>query len=364
MNYIDVLGLAQEFASKPTFATRRFRELCDGDSSEALDSFIRALCVLPESPGANHLIRLAVNEPRILSRSVDPGCLPSADAIQLVAKMQAIDPHTDVRLLQLLLDSTDAYCSPRLLEIVAEVSDGNRIRILLPRLLRHADARVRSKAALLIRRFSQNRGWLDQTLDDADPRVRANAIEALWGIESSSALRVFRTAAKEEHVRVAANGIVGLHRAGDLDAARLASSMARHCVANFRAAAAWAMGECQDARFLAVLGQMLEETEGPVRRNALRATVRIRKMIANLRAQGELQVSANLDHDNLAVGVRAADGSHVPALPATAFVVEGTEIVAVHRSNKSYKIALHDPQPLPMRVAVYAACGVGEQLAS
>jgi hypothetical protein len=357
------VALAEEFASKPVTASRVFRELWDGAQPEFLDEALRALCTLPNSFGADQLLRHAAGDPHTLARIVDPSGLALDDAIRLVARMQAVDACTDVRLLQVVLDAPDSPGAARILEIVPAVSDYTHLRTLLPKLLRHTDARVRSKAVLLMGRLNQNCGWLEQRLTDIDPRVRANAVEAMWGASSSGTFDLFLAAARDGHFRVAANGIVGLHRAGVLGSARIARVMSTLSDPCFRAAAAWAMGECQDPRFLPVLGQMLVEIEPSVRRNALRATVRIRKKIADLRMQCALQITAELNEGTLEVRVRSSAGSLMLALRPTAFVVEGAEIDSVQQLGKAYQIAVSGPQPQPMRVCVYAACGMGEQIA-
>jgi len=51
---------------------------------------------------------------------------------------------------------------------------------LIVRLTDHPDAKVRSKAALLVGRGKPELGWVRSQLAQQDARVRANAVEALW----------------------------------------------------------------------------------------------------------------------------------------------------------------------------------------
>ena len=54
-------------------------------------------------------------------------------------------------------------------------------------------------------------------------------------------------------------------------------SMGRNPSTAFRASAAWAMGEAGDLRFAEQLRKMVRKETGSVRRNALRALVRLRR---------------------------------------------------------------------------------------
>ena len=81
-----------------------------------------------------------------------------------------------------------------------------------PTLLAHlleiwsADSRVRSKLTLTVGRLVQNATWLREQLSDPDPRIRANAVEALWAVEVDSVEELLMMATYDPNPRVVANG--------------------------------------------------------------------------------------------------------------------------------------------------------------
>ena len=373
----DVSGLMEEYARQPGAAAKAIRELCDGNDAQCLEA-IESIVNLPDSPARDRLMRLLMADECALARFTDPGFLPLAEAVSLAGRMQLLDSTVDVRLLRLLLPQSDhvirdPWHASRVLEIVAAVSDGRRLQALLSALLRHPEVRVRSKVALMRGRFSRNVHWLEQFLAERDPRVRANAIESMWGLASRHARELFLLAAKDRNPRVVANAVVGLHRAGELNSTRLVRRMACAEDLGFRASALWAMGETRDPRFLPVLSEIVARREpGIVHQNAIRSTIRIRGRLAELRQNEPLRVGAAWRVDRLEVWVRSADGLPLVSLPPTAFVVHdrtgphdirSVRYVAEHDGSAvdRYELALGGSLQPELRVSVYTDCWMGEQ---
>lgn len=115
---------------------------------------------------------------------------------------------------------------------------------------------ARSRLARTAARGVAMLALFERLRQDSDPRVRADAVEGLWGQRTDFALGEFRRAAEDSHHRVAACGWVGLHMAGAPDAAQGLLAMAAHPDAKFRAAAAWAMGRTGDPQFRPALERM------------------------------------------------------------------------------------------------------------
>src|SRR5205085_1468063 len=103
----------------------------------------------------------------------------------------------------------------RLMEILAAISDGARIFPSLVRLLRHPNPHIRSKAVLMIGRGNRSPKWVRQRLADTDSRIRANAAEALWGVNNDEAREILQSLVHDSNNRVAGNAILGLYRLGD-----------------------------------------------------------------------------------------------------------------------------------------------------
>jgi len=80
------------------------------------------------------------------------------------------------------------------MEILCEVGDPSRMMASMSRLLRHSNAYMRSKAVIVVGRGSKSAKWARQRLNETDPRIRANAIEALWSVDTDEAKVVLRFA--------------------------------------------------------------------------------------------------------------------------------------------------------------------------
>jgi len=82
-------------------------------------------------------------------------------------------------------------------------------------LVNSSNARIRSKARFLIGRRVQNPKWFKEHLHAMDPRVRANIVEALWGVDSPEMLSILWQATKDSNNRVPGNAMFGLHMLAD-----------------------------------------------------------------------------------------------------------------------------------------------------
>jgi HEAT repeat protein len=159
-------------------------------------------------------------------KSTDPDF--SVRAAQSIAMRLQRDPGgctDDLKLLMRILGATEP--EPRLLPY-------------LTRLTKASDATVASKAALLAGKLIQSGDWFVDRLLDSDPRVRANAVEALWGLDHEAAVDLFRRAARDPAGRVAANAWYGLYQAGRVESMSGLVRMAAEDDASRQASAAWA----------------------------------------------------------------------------------------------------------------------------
>jgi hypothetical protein len=342
-----------------------------GRHGEFVDQALQAIRDLPDSPKSTHLIRVLMGDPHTFERLTDPGFLTGLDAIRIAARMQEIDPSLDVRLLRQLqrgdgFADGDSWRASRVLEIVAAISDGKRIVTRLPALLRHPDARVRSKVALLLGNCNRNLRWLGERLLDADSRIRANAVQAAWGVDSREARDLFIAATRDADYRVVANGAVGLHRSGDLLSAWIIQDMAARTDSKSHCSAIWAMGETQDPRFVPALERILKEAKGSERRNALRAIVRIRARVTGLARLEPLRVGAVRSSREIEVRVRSAAAVEIADLRDTSFVINcGADIIEINSIDcdcGSYRLLIENLPKQDLTVAVYAECGMGQAL--
>ncbi len=279
-----MLGTLKEvlhgFDKNPVKGGQLLRQLLD-DRPE--DFATAAFQLLREGPAGlgEHSCRYMVS--LLASRGVLPralyerGRLTREDSVRIARVAAKFDPSLHVTLLRHLMENRAQgqalrELDPvRMLEIVEAVSAGSGAMALVSQLLRHPDGRVRSKAALLLGRGNRNPHFAERLMTDEDGRVRANALEALWGLRDEETIRLFRQGVDESHHRIVANSLVGLYRAGLAESIELLVEKAAHPDIQLRRAVVWALGETRDPRFQPLLARMLKESVGELRSTVFRA---------------------------------------------------------------------------------------------
>lgn len=146
---------------------------------------------------------------------------------------------------------------------------------------------MRARLALGCGGMFHARRLLDALLRDEDPRVRANAVEALWVDPPREYLPILRALSRDLAHRVAANALVGLLLAGEEEALNALVGMVEQNQGVARLAAIWAMGRTGDLRFHAFLKQwrLRNRNETAALRGSLSAMVRLRQAEALSRAR-------------------------------------------------------------------------------
>lgn len=293
----DILEqLVEQFPSMAPSTVRAFRDQMERDREKFREAAFAVLRAGSDSPGTQYLLALLATNDMLFRWLGRPDEFTREQAIHLTRRLMKLDPATQSRLVGALSEmrtrtDADPIQMIQLLEIVDAISEYPNAPLLI-QFLNSNDHRLRSKAALLMGRSNQNVRWVEQQLDEADPRVRGNAIEALWGAATGEACGVFRRALRDPHQRVAGNAAIGLYRAGEVESLRLLVEMASSPDPVWRATGAWAMGEAGDARFLQRLAKMISEKETNVRQNAFRAIKRVRQSIAPRQKAGEFEAVA------------------------------------------------------------------------
>lgn len=257
------------FPSHPQGATNAIRQLQNGDPGGFALAAVRLLTATREkSPGLQYLASL-VDGDALLTLLSDSALLNLDAAAALARNLAAAEPLLDVRLFRKMLANAGGEIGAvreetalGILKLVDLISDCSRLSSYLIQLLRHPSAEVRSKAALLLGRSNLNLGRVMGFLSSGDSRLRANAIESLWGHGEPAVKTVLREAAKDPGGRVVVNALLGLYRAGDRDVAGRLIELSGSGDPVIRAGAAWGMGETGDAQFHEVL-EKLEHDEDP-----------------------------------------------------------------------------------------------------
>ncbi len=333
-----IRDIVSAFDANPMTASRKLRMFFESDPKAFVDAAIAVLRDGAELQGTNYLLTLLAGHGVLLNPLCDPHIFTLDQARGLSRRLMLLDPQFDVRLLRSLLQNGGAS-SPelervsgtpagvRLLDILADVSDGTRVLPTMTQLLRHSNSHVRSKAALLVGRGNKNHKWVQDRLGEPDARVRANAVESLWGTDTAGARGVFWTALKDGDHRVVGNAVLGLYRLGDPASVRLTLDLMSHPQAVFRGAALWVMGETGDQRFMPFVARMIGASEPPLRGNAFRAAAKLKKAIAKREANPPLSLVASAPRAaadgflEFTAAVRCGRGNPAPDLNATNFAI-------------------------------------------
>ena len=277
----ELSTLVEDFENDAVANRRQIRDMFEADRELFYDAGMDILRTAGESRGAQCLLSVLAANGLLLRALCNPE-LSREEAVVLGRLALRVDPVIDVALARSLADSAlsqgaAAIADPgRIMDIVGEIAEPGRIMPSLMRLMRHPDANLRSKAVKMIGRGSHSVKWVMGRLSESDPRVRANAIESLWGVDSPEARTLLNFAASDAGNRVAGNALLGLYYLGDCAVLPEIIKLAAHESEAFRSSAAWLMGQTADPRFTDALRRMIMDTNPLVRKHALASLAQIR----------------------------------------------------------------------------------------
>jgi hypothetical protein len=217
-------------------------------------------------------------QPASIAEVIDPG-LYSIEEAEKAARQLMLEGQRVPERFALALQGEpppDNGRAERMLELLPRLAGPERLLPLLDRIMPSSNSRIRSKAWKLYAAASADLQWALEQIEDADARVAANVVEALWRATPSEELHeIFRRAARQERNRVAGNGLVGLFNFNDPEAEVVLQRMARHVNPGFRATAAWAIGRVYRREELELLRELRRDKIEKVRINAERSLLRI-----------------------------------------------------------------------------------------
>ena len=328
-----------DFDRRPMQAARAMRGLLEKDPTVFFQHAVSVLRNERDSGGYTYLLTLLLSQGLLLKVLCDPEIFSLEEAIRIAQRMLQVDPKFDVRLVRGLLPAdgktptqqleqiVGTATGIQLLDILSEISDGTRILSTMTQLLEHPNSRIRSKAALLVGRSNKNHKWVQERMGEPDARVRANAVESLWGSDTAGCRAVFWTALGDDDNRVVGNAALGLYRLGDPASIRVIMRLLEHTEAGFRVSAVWVMGESGDPRFIPILTRILSEPSGDLRGNVLRAIPKLKKALAKRETAAPLSVhtgAARRGQDQwieVVAAVQCVREHQIPELNSTNFAI-------------------------------------------
>ena len=213
-------NLVKNFEADAATSRQQIRDLLDNDRDLFYATSIEILKSTADSRGAQYLVALLVSNGMLLQALCNPE-LSREEALSLGRAARRVDPMVDVALARSLADSAVGDSAihvadpAKLMDILCEIADPGRIMPSLMRMMRHPNPYLRSKAVKMIGRGSKSTKWVMGRLSESDPRVRANAIESLWGVDTPEARTLLKFAASDANNRVAGNALLGLYHLGE-----------------------------------------------------------------------------------------------------------------------------------------------------
>jgi HEAT repeats len=303
MSLTQILEVLRECASGDEVLEGRLRESLaafNAQRSEAMNSmralqstnpagFVLAAARLLNPPdfentaAAEYLTWLITTSNSLADPLLDENVVPFPVALAMAREISAVEPLLDARLIRKMLGNAggDPAAVPtsialRVLKIIDAISDCSRITVYLMQLERHRSAEVRSQAALLLGRGNVKLRRVRNFLASEDDRLRANAVESLWGLNTPQSRDILRGAASDRHRRVAINALIGLCKAGESDARNRLIELSAGDDPVSRRAAAWGMGQTGDSEFVPTLEALMGDADERVRGMAARSLARLR----------------------------------------------------------------------------------------
>lgn len=278
------------FADSAMAARIALSKIYDEQPGAFLDRAVPVLKTDQDSPGFQYLMAFLLSKNLFRQVLFDPAVLSVEEAAGVLKATKRIEPGIEPRLVNELSTGGTALQLVRLMEILVHMPNSSSLLPLLTKLMRYPDSYVQSKAALLIGRLNQNIEWVRQRLADPDPRVRANAIESLWGETGSEALSVFEECAKSPENRLAGNAIVGMYLAGQPKALRLAAALTESTSDTARLTGYWVMSFLGDNRFQQILADSIGSSDQKSRPKIFQAIRAVKQRREQFLAAGKVRV--------------------------------------------------------------------------
>jgi HEAT repeat protein len=237
-----------------------------------------------KSPGLKYAADLLMAGSLLAELLLNRDILTLDAAESLARKVTWVEPFLDVCLVRYAVSNAAGKVAAiksaealYVLELVDAISDCSRLGSQLIQFLNHPNDKVRSKAALMLGRSNWNLTRLETLLASDDGRLRANAVESLWGHRNADVKKILWNATQDPSGRVVVNALLGLCQAGDRNAFLRLAELAETSDPVLRSGAAWAMGETGDLQFEEALEKLAQDGDARVRAIAGKSRKKLRK---------------------------------------------------------------------------------------
>ena len=229
---------------------------------------VQYLAKLPAEPQQAQIAMSLTLDQTYYSHLISPAVLSAEQSVLSAKRLSEADTRFLPGIVNAANEQSDRAHVTRALHILRSLGKTNLVAQWVRRMTEHPDCFIRSMAVSMLCRLHVNPQLIEKQLDSPDARVRANAVEALWGTVSWNSRRLLEKAQNDSHHRVAVNALVGLYLAETPQIAERLIAMAQDQSPMRRAAVAWAMGYIRDDVFRPCLEQLSGDPEENVRRAA------------------------------------------------------------------------------------------------
>jgi HEAT repeat protein len=261
------------------------RRLSYESPAQFLPAAMRHLCSNYSSNAHRFLAMLALHHEEVIGYLTNPAVATGEIAEKLFKRFLEVDPSFDVKLARMLPDRSyanhavalDGARAIRALDILDRQSQGRRLLPILGHLPGAEDSKVAAKATLFVGRRVQSPDWVAKALARPDQRVRANALESMWGVNLPAAVEILEKCADDRSNRVLGNALVGLHIVGHRSIDSELMALSKTASADRRSTAAWAMGRVANGQWTGELTRMVKDDHPLVRSMAIRSLLAMRR---------------------------------------------------------------------------------------
>ena len=336
----DTSAILRSFVQEGNTDKASLQRMLDSDPEEFCRASITLLANAEPSTGYRYLVHLLLKHGLLIKSLADTENCRLEEAVTIVKSLTQIGSSVETELERRLSAMLQQPPSPavsvrihRLMELLSEISK-NCFLLFQSELIAYSDPSVRASAVLLIGRVGKNADLMGRMLLDPDPRVQANAVEALSFLKEDACKPMLLTAAKSKHNRVAGNAVLGLYRISELRSISMLLDMAQNRDVEFRTSAIWAMGETGDPRFVPALTEIYKTCTGGERVESLRSLARIRNKTLARSANSPIEIriarAETLPDQSRHLVLKFSSGqiTEVPSLKPTDFAIwEGGALV-------------------------------------
>jgi len=148
---------------------------------------------------------------------------------------------------------------------------------MVAHLLRQTQRAAAGESVAANRRWTRNVRTAEDRLDESDSRMRANAVEALWGDKTSRAASRASGAPWRTWISGCRQCVIRLYELQDQSVIPYILSMAGHEKPHFRATAAWTMGPDWRSAISSVLEKLTHDLYAPFEKALTRGMEQIGK---------------------------------------------------------------------------------------